>query len=521
MPDPTSSEQAGPQAAVLRFLAEGGLGEPVQRIDTHGAHVFLGRERAWKLKRAVRFSFMDLSTLEKREATIRAELELNRHTAPELYETVLPVTRAEDGTLALGGAGELVEWLLRMRRFPADAQLDQVAGRGELAPAIVDRLAAAVAEFHDRAQARPDRGGVRAMWAVVEGNAADLVSLAPSVFDTAVVARLNATTSAELERVAALLEQRRAASKVRRCHGDLHLRNIVLLDGRPVLFDCLEFSEDLASIDVLYDLAFLVMDLLDRGLRAEAWRLLQAYADHAPDDRGQALLPLFLSVRAAIRAKVEGFTGSAETAARAYLDLARTALEPARPLLIAVAGRSGTGKSTLAAALARHLDPLPGASLLRSDVIRKRLLGRAPTERLPAEAYSAEMSERVYGCLLERAGTLLEAGRTVICDAVYGREHERAALSTLALSRAVPFCGIWLEAPEDVLEARVAARTGDASDADVAVVRWQRGAIEEPATGWIRLQADQATSELAAEALARLGTIGKAGVPATASEPMT
>jgi aminoglycoside phosphotransferase family enzyme/predicted kinase len=446
---------------------------------------------------------MDLSTLARREAAIRAELELNRRTAPQLYEAVMPVTRADDGALALDGPGLPVEWLLRMRRFPAGDQLDEVASRGELAPGIVDRLAEVIADFHAAAEVTPERGGSHAMRAVVEGNACDLRSLVPAVFAEPEVATLNDAAAAELDRVAALLEERRAAGKVRRCHGDLHLRNIVLLDRQPVLFDCLEFSEDLASIDVLYDLAFLVMDLLDRGLRAEACRLLQAYGDRSPDDRGLALLPLFLAVRATVRAKVEGFSGNGEPA-RTYLALARAALAPVSPRLIAVAGRSGTGKSTLAVALAPHLDPMPGAVLLRSDVIRKRLLGRAPTERLPPEAYSAEMSERVYGCMLERATALLRAGRTVICDAVYARGQERAALASLASACGVPFLGIWLEAPEEVLEARLGARKGDASDADVEVVRRQGSLIEAPDAMWLHLQADRSLPALVSDVTGRL-----------------
>jgi uncharacterized protein len=499
----TSGEGAGAQEAVLRFLENGGLGEPVERIDTHGAHIFLGRERAWKMKRAVRFSFMDLSTLARREAAIRAELELNRRTAPRLYEAVMPVTRADHGALALDGSGLPVEWLLRMRRFPAGDQLDEVAGRGELTPALVDRLAEVIADFHAAAEVTPGRGGDHAMQLVVEGNGGDLRSLVPAVFAEPEVAALNDATAAELDRVTTLLEERRAAGKVRRCHGDLHLRNIVLLDGQPVLFDCLEFSEDLASIDVLYDLAFLVMDLLDRGFRSEACRLLQSYGDRSPDDHGLALLPLFLAVRATVRAKVEGFSENCEPA-RAYLALARAALAPASPRLIAVAGRSGTGKSTLAAALAPRLEPMPGAVLLRSDVIRKWLLGRAPTERLPREAYSPEMSERVYGCMLERATTLLRAGRAVICDAVYAREQERAALAALACACGVPFDGIWLEAPDDVLEARVGARTGDASDAEIEVVRHQSSQIEIPDATWLRLRADRRLLDLANDAAGRL-----------------
>jgi len=489
---------------VLAFLEGGGLGGPVGRVDTHGAVILLGRERAWKMKRAVRFSFMDLSTLDRREAAIRAELALNRSTAPELYRAVLPVTREADGRLALGGPGEPVEWLLEMRRFPAEDQLDRVAARGGLTPALVEGLARAIAAFHDAAEPRPDGGGADAMRAVVEGNAADLEGLS-TVLPPDAVAALNVATAAELDRRAALLDARRAAGEVRRCHGDLHLANIVLLDGRPVLFDCLEFSEDLAAIDVLYDLAFLVMDLLERGLREPAWRLLQAYNDRRTGDAGLALMPLFLSVRAAVRAKIAGFTatgaGHADREAErrralAYLDLARAALTPATPVLVAIGGRSGTGKSTLAAALAPRLEPMPGAVTLRSDIIRKRLHGREPTERLPGDAYGAAATARVYATIVERAAALLRAGRSVVADAVFGREAERSPLERLAAELGVRFRAVWLEAPDAVLEARVAARTGDASDAGVAVVRHQGAMGFTAPPGWRVLRSDRGAAAL-------------------------
>jgi aminoglycoside phosphotransferase family enzyme/predicted kinase len=500
---------------VLAFLEGGGLGERVRRVDTHGAVVLLGGERAWKLKRPVRFSFMDFSTPKRREAVLRTELALNRRTAPELYERVLPVTRGPDGRLALEGGGEPVEWLLRMRRFPADAQLDRMAAAGGgLARELVEELALAIARFHAEAEPRPEAGGAAAMREVAAGNAGDLRGLVPGVFDPEPVLALDRATAAELDRQGDLLERRRHAGKVRRCHGDLHLANIVLLDGRPVLFDCLEFSEGLATIDVLYDLAFLVMDMIERGLRTEAWRLLQAYNDRALEDEGLALLPLFLSVRAAIRAKITGFTvgvregdeerGGLCRQANAYLDLAGAALAPAPPSLVVVAGLSGTGKSSLAAGVAPRIGAMPGAVVLRSDVIRKRLLGREPGQRLPPEGYAPEVTDRVFATIAERAATLLRAGRTVVCDAVYGLEGQRQAIGRIAARAGVPFRPFWLEAPPGVLEARVAARVGDASDADVAVVRRQHEAIDTGAVAWPRLAADRPLPQLVSELLRSL-----------------
>lgn len=496
------------QEAVLRFLQQGGLDGPVERIDTHGAVILLAQATAFKLKRAVRFSFMDFSTLEKREAAIRAELALNRRTAPMLYRRVLPVTREEDGSLALDGRGAPAEWLLEMTRFPADAQLDRVAARGELTPPLVEELARTVFRFHETAEIHTDQGGLAAMRVVTEGNEGDLLGLVPDVLGQAEVEALASATRRELKTRAELLEARRAAGRVRHCHGDLHLANIVLLEGRPVLFDCIEFDEAIACTDVLYDVAFLVMDLIQRELPLPAWAFLQAYGDLARDDSGLALLPLFISVRAAIRAKVAGMSAAvlkgAEQAtrieaARRYLKLAAQALAPSSPRLLVIGGRSGTGKSSVARALAPDLGAMPGAFLLRTDVIRKGLFGREPTDRLPPSAYAPEVSTRVFGELADRARVLLRAGRTVIADGVYGDAKQRLRIERVAVELGVPFRAVWLEAARTVLESRVSARTGDASDADVMVVRRQAEQIDEVGVGWHRVAAGGPLAAVAAD----------------------
>lgn len=496
------------QEAVLRFLQQGGLGGPVERIDTHGAVILLAQATAFKLKRAVRFSFMDFSTLEKREAATRAELALNRRTAPMLYRRVLPVTREEDGSLALDGSGAPAEWLLEMTRFPADAQLDRVAARGELTLPLVEELARTVFRFHEQAEVRTDQGGPAAMRVVTEGNEGDLLGLVPDVLGQAEVEALASATRRELETRAELLEARRAAGRVRRCHGDLHLANIVLLKGRPVLFDCIEFDEAIACTDVLYDVAFLVMDLIQRELPLLAWAFLQAYGDLARDDAGLALLPLFISVRAAIRAKVAGMSAAvlkgAEQAtriegARSYLKLAAQALAPSSPRLLVIAGRSGTGKSSVARELAPDLGVMPGAFLLRTDVIRKGLFGREPTDRLPRTAYTPEVSTRVFRDLADRARTLLQAGRTVIADGVYGDPEQRREIERIAVELGVAFRAVWLEAAQTILESRVSARTGDASDADVVVVRRQAEQIDEAGVGWPRVAAGRSLAAVAAD----------------------
>ncbi len=497
------------QEAVLEFLCGGALGPGVERIDTHAAIVLLAGERAFKLKRPVRYSFLDFTTLARREAVLRHELELNRAFAPELYRRVLPVARGPAG-LALDGPGAPVEWLLEMRRFPAADQLDRVAARGGLSDGVVDALAATVARSHAGAAPRPDLGGAAAMLEIAIGNRTDLEAAVPALFAAAPVRDLDAATMAALARHGPLLDRRRASGHVRHCHGDLHLANIVLLDGRPVLFDCIEFDDGFACIDILYDLAFLVMDLVEKGHRPAAVRLLNGWLERTEDHAGLALLPLFLSLRAAIRAKVLGLAALHDPAAdRAapghYLGLAARFLAPPPPVLLAVGGASGTGKTTLARQLAPDLPgPAPGAVILRSDVIRKALFGRAATDRLPPEAYAPGVSTRVFAAIAAIAATCLAAGHSVIADAVYGHPGQRAAIAAVAAAHGVAFHGVWLEAPLALKLERVAGRTGDASDADAAVVRRQAETMDDRGVTWRRLVADRPVAALAAEVRGRL-----------------
>jgi uncharacterized protein len=493
------------------FLSQGeafGLpGAEVEQVTTHAAMIFLVGERAYKIKRPVRYSFLDFSTADRRRQALEAELRLNRRTAPMLYERVLPITRDQRGALALEGAGEPVEWLLQMRRFDQAALLDRIAQRHALEEGTMDTLARTIAAFHDEAERRPDLGGHAGMAEVIEGNAGDLASLVGPVFEQATVDAVNGSTRGALERVRDLLEQRRDAGFVRHCHGDLHLGNIVLLGGEPVLFDCLEFDEALAVTDTFYDLAFVLMDLEHRDLDALAQRLLNGYLDATWDDAGAALLPLFLSCRATIRAKVAGFAARSEAddaereiaAARAYLDLAQRFLAPAPARLVAIGGISGTGKSTVARALAPGLGAAPGAVVLRSDVIRKRLFRAAPTERLGPEAYREEISLKVYDTLTSRTEILLRAGHSVIVDAVFLDGRDRTKVEQVAADAGVPFQGLWLIAPRKILMARVRSRRGDASDADAAVLQAQLE-IDPGPLAWSRLDAGGDPETVAARA---------------------
>ena len=489
----------GDQSEVMDFLstaeAHGGAA-PVRRIETHGAVVFLSGASALKLKRAVRFDYMDYSTVARRRAACEAEIRINRRTAPSIYRRARAIVRRPDGRVAWDGPGEVVDWVVCMARFDESRVFDELARRHELAAELVDGLADAVARFHEGAEPAPAFGGREGIAEVVEENAAELARY-PDLFDPAKVSDLVAAARAGLAAQASRLERRRRDGLVRRCHGDLHLRNVCLVDGKPTLFDAIEFSERFACVDVFYDLAFLLMDLWHRGLKAEANRALSRYLWWRDDLDGLAPLPLFLSCRAAIRAHVVaaaraggsrpagGDDGQGEEA-RAYLGLAGTCLETRSPCLIAVGGLSGSGKSTIARLAAPDIGAVPGALVLQSDVVRKRLFGADPEARLPARAYSPAANERAYARLRDHARCALAAGAGVIVDAVHARPEERRAIEAVATDAGAAFAGVWLEAPGQTLRRRVARRGRDVSDATLDVVeRQDRYAIGE--VSWHRI----------------------------------
>ncbi len=507
------------QREVIAFLKRpesygSGIAE-VERVDTHAAVVFLAGDRAYKLKRAVCFSYLDFSTAELREAACRAEVRLNRRTAPDLYLGVHAVTREPAASLAFDGAGEALDWVVVMRRFDQSLLFDRMAERGLLSGALLERLSAEIARFHAAAEPVPERGGSASLAGVIAGNAENLAKATPEILASDLCTALVSRWRAELSRHAALLDRRDAAGKVRRCHGDLHLRNICLWHDRPTLFDCIEFSDELACIDVLYDLAFLLMDLEHRSLRPFANLVLNAYLDRSDESDGVAALPLMMSLRAAIRAHTGAAAASAQSQAerraaivaesRQYLALAGALLAAEPPRLVAVGGLSGSGKSTLARALAPGLGNAPGARLVHTDALRKRLFGVAETERLAAEAYGPEVSERVYRLLREAAAASLHGGYSVVVDGVFARPGERDAIAAVARDCGAAFAGIWLGAPEHVLRERLAARRGDMSDAGPEVLELQLK-IETGRIDWTPLDAAASSEEAFSLARGALAT---------------
>ena len=488
------------QSPVIDFLADPSThcGATVDRIDTHASIIFLAGARAYKLKRAVRFDYLDFSTSERRRVLSEAEVRLNRRTAETLYRGVIAVTRQADGSFALGGNGTPVDWLVEMNRFSQEALFDRLASTGALDLELMTPLGDAIARFHAAAEHRANHGGRGGMAWVIEGNAAGFAEFGRECLDRSTAERVTDDSGRELERRADLLERRRLTGFVRQCHGDLHLRNIVLLDGKPTLFDAVEFNDEISCIDVLYDLAFLLMDLWRRNLPRHANVVWNRYLAEGADFDGLPLMPLFLSCRAAVRAKTSATAAHLQATAgrraelhatsREYLSMADQLLHPSPPCLVAIAGFSGSGKSTLALGLAPSVGSVPGAVVLRSDETRKRLCGVPLLERLGPEGYSPQVSERVYASLAERAAQILRSGHTVIVDAVFVRPADRRAIEEVAAAASVPFIGLWLDAPEPVLIERTAQRRNDPSDADATVVRMQRNQ-DTGDLSWHRLDA--------------------------------
>ena len=478
------TEAPDDQQEVFAFLADPANhgGKKVERIDTHAASVFLAGDRALKVKCAVRFPFLDYSTLEKRRQACQAELAVNAPYAPQIYRSIVLITREGDGQLAIGGSGSAVEWAVEMRRFDEKRTLDHLGG--EIDEALADALGRAVAAAHVKAPSIDPHAWIAAIGDYI-GEHVEAFGQYPDIFSAADAEALARASRATYARIMPLLRERGRSGFIRRIHGDLHLGNIVLIDGQPVLFDAVEFSELIASGDVFYDLAFLLMDLLERGLAKAANIVLNRYlaeTRRVEDLDALAALPFFLSLRAAIRAKVtaarmERAPASEHPAiartAQAYFAFALRAIAPPAPQFVAVGGLSGTGKSKLARDLAPEIEPMPGAVILRSDVERKALFGVSETEKLPAEAYASEVTARVYVALADKARRVFVAGHSVIVDAVFAQPRERAAIAAAAKSAESALRGLFLTADLSTRLDRVGTRAADASDADRSVAKAQ------------------------------------------------
>ena len=507
-----------PQTDVISFLSDPrnhGETETVQRIDTHAAIVFLAGPLAYKIKRAVSYPFLDFSTLEKRQHACQHEIEVNQTYAPQIYISTITITRQTDNSLKINGTGEVAEWAVLMKRFDENQTLDNIIDQGPLADDVADNLAREMARGHAIAPIKKSANWVTNLRQYINHNT-DAFDRHRDIFALEQATHLTTVSISNYNQIKPLLEQRQNAGHVRLCHGDAHLGNIVLLDNQPVYFDAIEFNDDIATTDVLYDLAFLLMDLWHRGHKHEANLILNRYlietqsikTEETDHYQGLVTLPFFMMMRAMIRARVttsrRKFCPKDQHAAltdqaRSYFATACKFMDETPPKLIAVGGLSGTGKSTVARNIAAEIGRAPGAVILRSDIIRKKMFNVAETEHLPQSAYSKTTTQAVYDHLCQTAARVLATGHSVIVDAVFAREDERDAIAKVAQSTNTSFTGIWLSAPEKTLIDRVSARTNDASDADENIVKQQLTYDPGPIS-WAKINASGKPVEVAERA---------------------
>lgn len=465
-------------------------------LETHISWLVLTGPYAYKIKKPLNLGFLDFSTLDKRRYYCDEELRLNQRLAPEIYLEVIPIT-GSTARARLGGSGTPLEYAVKMVQFPQQARLDYCLQRGELSPEDINSLTDKVAKFHQALTGVSQDSLYGTPETVLQPaleNFEQLDDLLKEEADREQVASLRQWTEAQWHSLQAAFTARKKAGFVRECHGDLHLGNIAWVEGKFIIFDCIEFNENLRWIDVINELAFLVMDLEDRDRPDLAWHALNAYLERSGDYSGLTVLRYYQVYRSLVRAKVTAIRlGQVHSAAesqavqesyRGYLDLALSYTHPSETPLIITHGLSGSGKTTLSEPLIEQL----GAIRLRSDIERKRLHGLEPQERLGQEVasgiYSAEVGIQVYRHLQELAQTIISAGYPVIVDAAFLKQAQRQAFQDLAKKLGVPFTILDFRCEPRQLQERIRARqckNQDASDADLAVLEHQQ-AIQEPLT---------------------------------------
>ncbi len=528
-----SPSQAELAEALSRPSAYAHRPASVELVQTHLSLVFLAGERVYKVKKPVDLGFVDYTTLDRRRRYCEEEVRLNRRLAPGVYLGVVSITREADGSLSVGGSGEVVEVAVEMRRLPASRMLDRLLAAGEIDNAQMRSLAALLAGFHRDAATGPgvdEHGSPEAVAFNVRENFEQTAPFAAPqgaageagvrTLSLALHGFLHEAAERFLEDERALLERRVREGRVRDGHGDLHAGNICLTDEGIVVYDCIEFAPRLRCGDVACDLAFLAMDLDYRGFRAFSSYLLRRYAEEAGDRELERLIDFYKSYRAIVRAKVASLA-TLDAALRPQ-ERERRRLEAMRyfhlaasydlpPALILTCGLPASGKSTAARHLAEPLE----ASVLRSDARRKRLAGLPRTAdagaAYEAGIYAPEMTERTYVALLGDATTALRDGRNVVVDATFARAGHRRPFAELARSAGAPFLVVETVAPDETIRARMAARASDAtepSDADLDVYRHMRESFEPPSElpdlQLVRAEAGEPGEEVTARAVDRL-----------------
>jgi aminoglycoside phosphotransferase family enzyme/predicted kinase len=485
-------ESTDDQAELIRSLGNPGCYDhaagPVRHVETHISHVLLSGEYAYKIKKPLDLGFLDFSTLDKRRHVCQEEVRLNRRLAPAFYLGVVPIT-GSPAAPRLNGTGEVIEYAVKMRQFPPDATLDRLEAQGRLTASQVESIAETVARFHlescARAEADSSWGGPQQVWQPVAQN---FLQIAPRLEDPADRQTLDALqrwSKTEHARLAPLMDARKRDGFIRECHGDLHLGNLAWVDDQLLVFDCLEFNPGLRWIDVISEVAFCYMDLLQRGHAAWAWLFLNLWLEKTGDHAGLALLRYYAVYRALVRAKVAVLragqtTGpdhdTAQNEARTLLQLATTLTRPLPLRLDITHGLSGSGKSTVTQTLMQT----PGAIRLRSDVERKRLAGLDALARsgsgVGQKLYATDTTRRLYAHLARLAGELLDAGWPVIVDATCLARWQRDLLREQARSRGVAFHILDFPIALDVLRERIVQRAraaNDASEANLDVLQHQ------------------------------------------------
>ncbi|QYX33715.1 AAA family ATPase [Sphaerospermopsis torques-reginae] len=474
--------QANLPALIEQMLQPGfyphGVTEPIQLIQTHASYVLLTGEYVYKLKKPINFGFLDYSTLEKRLHCCQEELRLNQRGAGELYLQVLPITcTGEQYHLAgnLEETGEVVEYALKMRQFPQDALFSELFTQGKLNEMHLQELGRVVAEYHAKSQTNDyirSFGQVSQVRLAVDDNYNQTLKYIGRPQNQQQFTETKAYTDNFFNQNPELFTSRITNNYIRECHGDLHLRNIALWHDKIMLFDCIEFNEPFRFVDVMYDVAFTVMDIEAKGRKDLANAFLNAYVEQTGDWAGLQVLPLYLSRQAYVRAKVTSFLlddpsvpadvkEEAAKTASAYYRQAWEYTKPKQGQLILMSGLSGSGKSTTARYLARKL----GAVHLRSDAVRKHLAGIPLLERGGNEIYTPEMTQKTYDRLLTLGITLANQGWRVILDAKYDRQHLRQQAINQATQHQLPLQIIHCTAPLEILQERLVNRTGDIADA--------------------------------------------------------
>ncbi|MGF1522408.1 MAG: AAA family ATPase [Leptolyngbyaceae cyanobacterium] len=455
---------------------------PVQLIQTHVSYVFLTGEYAYKVKKAVDFGFLNYSTLEKRHHFCQEELRLNKRAAAPIYLEVLPITQQGE-TYTLGLAEAPAEYAVKMRQFPQSTLLSQMFEQGELTEALLRQLAEAIARFHQTAETNDyirGFGTVEQIRQAIDENYDQTVDFMGGPQTQLQFDATKAYTDTFFATQQVLLQQRVAQDKIRACHGDLHLNNICYWQDQLLLFDCIEFNEPFRFVDVMFDIAYIVMDLTVQGRKDLAAIFLSHYVEQTGDWEGLQVLPLYVSRQSYVRAKVTSFLlndpsvseankQQASAKAAPYYTLAWSYVQPQTGRILLMSGLSGSGKSTVARELSRQL----GAIYLRSDAVRKHLAGIPVEQRGDDSLYTPTMNRKTYDRLIALGTLLASQGYTVILDAKFDRETTRQAAIAQAQSQALPLTIVHCTAPLEILKQRVQARQDDIADATLAVLAKQ------------------------------------------------